>query len=231
MKIYYDGLDIEKYCNNSLVQGYTTNCCFFSQNTITNYKEYFDSNKQFLKENDISFQTWKNGVDGINQINDIYKINENIFVKIPIINSENEYNTDLILHAFANNMRVNITAIYTFDQINKIYELLNNSTYYNTNVIISIFAGPISDTGADPSPYILYSKQIFKKYKNIEILWAGCRELYSIIRAKNLDCDIITVPGEIIDKLSLLNYDLATLSIERVNKFRNDALKGKLSIL
>ena len=125
-------------------------------------------------------------------------------------------------------MPINITAIYTYDQIKQSYELVKS---IDTKVIISIFGGPISDSGMDPSPFILYAKHLFKDLKNVEILWAGCRELYTITRAENLGCDIITVPGDIIDKMNLFKYDLNLLSLKRVNKFRNDAINGKISIV
>ena len=228
MKIYYDGLNIEKYSKNDIVEGFTTNCTFFSQSDTKNYLDFYNKNKQFIQNKDISFQTWENGDLGIKQINEINSIDKTIFIKIPIINSENELNTNLINHAIGSKMPINITAIYTYDQIKQSYELVKS---IDTKVIISIFGGPISDSGMDPSPFILYAKHLFKDLKNVEILWAGCRELYTITRAENLGCDIITVPGDIIDKMNLFKYDLNLLSLERVNKFRNDAINGKISIV
>jgi len=228
MKIYYDGLNIEKYSKNPIVFGFTTNCTFFSQNDIRNYREFYDKNKEFIGNKPISFQTWENGELGIKQIDDIHSINEFIFVKIPIIDSNNNLNSDLITYALSRNIPINITAIYTIEQLNTIYNLIKDKT---TNIIISVFGGPISDTGIDPSSIVLYSKELFKNMNNIEILWAGCRELYTITRAELLVCDIITIPGDIIDKMNLKDYDLSLLSLERVNKFRNDAINGNISIL
>lgn len=228
MKIYYDGLNLEKYSKNPIVSGFTTNCSFFSQNHIRNYREFYAKNKEFIGDKPISFQTWENDEYGIKQIDDIHSINESIFVKIPIIDSNNKSNSDLIKYALSRNIPVNITAIYTIAQLDIIYSLIKDKT---TNIIISVFGGPISDTGIDPSPIIFYSKELFKTMENVEILWAGCRELYTITRAELLRCDIITIPGDIIDKMNLKDYDLSLLSLERVNKFRNDAIYGNISIL
>jgi transaldolase len=134
----------------------------------------------------------------------------------------------LIKYALSRNIPINITAIYTIEQLCIVYDLIQNKT---TNIIISVFGGPISDTGVDPSPIVIYSKELFKNMANVEILWAGCRELYTITRAELLGCDIITIPGDIIDKMNLKDYDLSLLSLERVNKFRNDAINGDISIL
>jgi transaldolase len=227
MKIYYDGLNLEKYHKHPKIEGFTTNCTFFSQNDINNYNEFYIKNKPFIEGKSISFQTWEDGELGINQIKEIHQIDKDIFVKIPIINSIGELNDELINYAINNNIPINITAIYTFEQIDKCYEFLKNT---NLKAIISVFAGPISDTGLDPSPYILRAKTLFKDFANVDILWAGCRELYSITRAEELDCDIATVPGDIVDKMNLFEYDLTKLSLERVNKFKNDAISGKITI-
>jgi transaldolase len=228
MKVFYDGLNLEKYSKLLSISGFTTNCTFFSQNDIRNYNEFYEKNKQFIGDKSISFQIWENGNFGIKQIDEIHSINRNFFVKIPIIYANNTYNNDLITYALNKNISVNITAVYTINQLDVIYELIKNS---NNNIIVSIFGGPISDTGIDPSPIILYSKKLFKDMNNVEILWAGCRELYTITRAKLLGCDIITIPGDIIDKMNLKDYDLSLLSLERVNKFKNDAINGNISIL
>jgi len=230
MQIFYDGLDIQKYSNNPSVEGFTTNCSFFSQSKIKNYTEFYEMNKSFIQNKDISFQTWKSGGAGIKQIDEIHAINKNIFVKIPIIDVNGDYNNQLLNYAFANEIPVNITAIYSFDQINKVLELLQCENYKDTKVIVSIFAGSIADNGNDASPYIKYSKEILKKYSNVRILWACCRELHNIMFAKELGCDIITASGDMIDKLVAINRDLNVLSLERVRKFYNDATNGDLTI-
>ena len=231
MQIFYDGLDIKKYSNHTSVEGFTTNCSFFSQSKIKNYTEFYEINKPFIQNKDISFQTWKSGDAGIKQIDEIHAIDKNIFVKIPIIDVNGDYNDCLLNYAFVNKIPVNITAIYSFEQINKVFELLQRENYKNTKIIVSIFAGSIADNGNDASPYIKYSKEVFKKYSNVRIIWACCRELHNIMFARELGCDIITASGDMIDKLDAINRDLSVLSLERVKKFYNDAQNGELTIV
>jgi transaldolase len=230
MQVFYDGIDIQKYSNHPSVEGFTTNCSFFSQSKIKNYSEFYEKNKSFIQSKDISFQTWKIGDAGIKQIDEIHAIDKNIFVKVPIIDVNGDYNLYLFNHAFVNEIPVNITAIYSFEQINKVLELLQSENYKDTKVIVSIFAGSIADNGNDASPYIKYSKEVFKKYPNVRILWACCRELHNIMYARDLGCDIITASGDMIDKLNAINRDLNVLSLERVRKFYNDATNGDLTI-
>lgn len=231
MKIFYDGLNIEKYASNTEISGFTTNCTFFSTNDVKNYRDFYEKNKHYLKGRCISFQVWLDDDEGIQQINEIYELTKDapeIYVKIPIIDSNGSYNGHLIRYAIYKNMRINITAVYTTKQIILVYDLLEK---YNQPCIVSIFAGPISDTGKDPNPSVSLLKILFEDNPYIEILWAGCRELYTIARAEKSGCNIITVPGDIIDKMNLLDKDLDLLAFDRVNKFKNDAINGNISIL
>ena len=71
----------------------------------------------------------------------------------------------------------------------------------NTKSIISIFAGRMSDKGKDPLPIFKKSISLTKKNKNIEILWASTREPYNYIQAKQLKCNIITMPPKMINQV------------------------------
>jgi transaldolase len=232
MKIFYDGLDIEKYAQYPVVEGFTTNCMFFSQRSVVrqeaqNYKDFYNNCEELLLSRSISFQIWEHGSLGIEQIDAIHAINKNIYVTIPIINMNDDINEDLIAHAVLNNMRINVTAIYTYAQMNITYQSLKKTT---NDAIVSVFAGGISDSGVDPSLFILHAKRLFKDMPNVQILWAGCRELYTIKRAEELECDIIAVPGDILDKLQLFNTDLNQMSFDLVNDLRTDAIRGGISI-
>ena len=89
--------------------------------------------------------------------------------------------------------------------------------------IISIFAGRISDTGTDATKIVRESVQYTVDRKNIEILWASCRDLYSIVEAEACGCQIITVPNAILEKLKLFGKDLTEYSLETVREFFRDA--------
>ena len=93
-------------------------------------------------------------------------------------------------------IKLNITAVYSFIQVKKILKNLNKKT----KVIISIFGGRAADTGKDPLPEFKRSISHSKSYKNVEILWASVREPYNFLQAKQLGCHLITVPPAIIEK-------------------------------
>jgi transaldolase len=229
IEIYYDGLNIDKYKSDSNIKGFTTNCSIFSTSNEVSYKLFYDKISMYLNDRPFSLQIWEDEFEkAIKQIDIIRNISTKIYIKVPIINSNGLFNDDIINYAIQQKSSLNITSIYTMDQIERSYKLLEN---YNEPIIISIFAGPISDSGKSPVPYIQYAKDLFKNKNNIKILWAGCRELYTISRAQESGCDIITIPDAIIDRIHMLNKDLNNLAIERVKTFKNDANKKPIQLI
>jgi transaldolase len=227
IKIFYDGLQISRHSENPLVNGFTTNCSFFSTHSLRNYSAFFQENKDLIKNRPISFQIWEDNTDAaIQQIDAIHSIDPSIYVKIPVINTENTYNTQLFHHAIQNRIPVNVTAVYTYDQLDYIYKLFAD---YNVPTLVSVFGGPISDIGLDPFPYVSYAVQLFRQNKHIEILYAGVREPYAIVQAERMGAHIATVPDGVIEKLSCTK-SLDELSLERVRKFATDAKKGNISL-
>ena len=124
------------------------------------------------------------------------------------------------------NIKLNITAIYSAKQTEKILKLINKKT----KVIISIFAGRAGDTGKDPVPEFKKSIALAKKFKNVEILWASVREPYNYLQAKQLGCHIITIPPAIIEKIENFGKTYGQLTRETVNTFLDDSKKSKFKI-
>ena len=69
-----------------------------------------------------------------------------------------------------------------------------------------------------------------KKYKNVEILWASVREPYNYLQAKKINCNIITIPPLIIEKIQNFGKSFDQLTIETVNGFLKDSKKSKYKI-
>ena len=123
-------------------------------------------------------------------------------------------------------VKLNITAVYSIAQVHQIIKNINKKT----KVIISIFAGRMGDAGKDPVPIIKESVRLTKKRKNIEILWASTREPYNYLQAKNLGCEIITMPPAIIEKIFKFGKSLNLLSLETVKKFLKDSKESNFKI-
>ena len=123
-------------------------------------------------------------------------------------------------------IKLNITAIYSFEQANKVLKCLDKKT----KSIISIFAGRMADKGKDPLPIFKKSILKIKKNKNVEILWASTREAYNFIQAKQIGCNIITMPPKIIKQIASFGKSFNQLSLETVKGFLSDSKKSKFKI-
>ena len=151
---------------------------------------------------------------------------KNVYVKIPVTNSKGVFMGKIIEELSELNIKLNITAIYSSKQTKRILKLLNKKT----KVIISIFAGRAGDTGKDPVPEFKESIKLAKRFKNIEILWASVREPYNYTQAKQLGCDIITIPPSTIEKIEKFGKSFDQLTIETVKAFYKDAKSANFKI-
>ena len=230
IKIFADGADlvsIENLNMNKDISGFTTNPSLMKKAGVIDYKNFCQDVLKITKDKPVSFEIFSDDLDEMyDQANEIASWGKSIFVKIPITNSKGEKTSSLIKRLLENKIKCNVTAIMTIQQVKEIYEISNSET----DVIISIFAGRIADTGIDPIPMMSEAVNICKDKKNIEILWASTRELINIFQANQINCQIITVPHDILKKISLIGKNLDELSLETVQMFLNDATKAGFKI-
>ena len=225
-KIFCDIADykIIKFFNNkSLVDGFTTNPSLMRLAGATNYKKYSLKILKICKKKPISFEVFAdNFKDMLKQAYEINSWGKNVYVKIPVVNSRGVFTGPVIEKLSNKGIKLNITAVYTFEQTKKIYEKLNKKT----KSIISIFAGRMADKGKDPLPIFKKSISLTKKDKNIEILWASTREAYNYTQAKKLNCNIITMPPKIINQIKGFGKSFRSMTLETVNGFLTDSKKS-----
>ncbi len=228
-KIFCDIADIKlikKFNNKSIVKGFTTNPSLMRK---AGAKQYEDYSKKILKitNKPISFEVFAdNEKDMISQGKKISKWKNNIFVKVPVINSKGKFMGKVIKELNKSKIKLNITSVYTSKQSLKILKCIDK----NTKVIISIFVGRAADTGKDPIPEIKKSINLSRKFKNVEILWASTREAYNFTQAKQLGCDIITIPPNIIEKIEKFGKSYKSLTTSTVKGFLVDSKKSKFKI-
>ena len=230
IKIFCDIADlnlIKKFNRQKIVKGFTTNPSLMRKAGAKNYEAYSKKIIGQCKKKPISFEVFAD--DDKSMIKQGIKIStwgKNVYVKVPIVNSKNQFTGKVIKELNSQNIKLNITAVYTAEQTKKILKQINKKT----KVIISIFAGRAGDTGKDPIPQLVNSIKIAKKYKNVEILWASVREPYNYIQAKKLGCQIITIPPNIIEKIQKFGKSFNQLTVETVKTFLEDSKKSKFKI-
>ena len=229
-KIFADGAmlsEIAELNKNSLIEGFTTNPSLMRKAGVDNYTKFSKEVLNIIGNKPISFEVFADEFNEMKkQAEIITKWGQNVYVKIPIMNSKGAYSFDLIKELSKEGIKLNITAILKYDQVKKLFNVINK----DTGTIVSIFAGRIADTGVDPISIMSDSINLFKEYESCEILWASPREVLNFYQAKEIGCHIITVTKDIINKLSLKGKDLESYSRETVETFYKDALSAGYSI-
>ena len=218
---------IRIFNKKKIVKGFTTNPSLMRKAGAKNYKSYSKKILNVCKDKPVSLEVFADQYTEMKkQATQINKWAKNVYVKIPITNSQGKFMGRIIKELNDKKIKINITAVYSSKQTEKILKLINKKT----KVIISIFAGRAGDTGRDPVPEFKKSISLAKRFKNVEILWASVREPYNYIQAKQLGCHIITVPPKIIEKIEKFGKTFDQLTKETVRAFLIDSKKSKFKI-
>ncbi|MBL7086950.1 MAG: transaldolase, partial [Candidatus Cloacimonetes bacterium] len=208
VKIFADGADkngmLDMY-KKPYISGFTTNPTLMRKAGINNYKEFAQDILRLIPDKPISLEVFSDEFEEMErQAKEISSWASNVYVKIPITNTKGKFTTQLIKNLTQENVKVNVTAMMTYEQLEEILPSLEGSP----GAYVSIFAGRVADTGKDPLPIMKKSVEILRNYDNVELIWASPRELYNIIQADEIKCHVITVTNSILNKLSHLNKNL-----------------------
>ena len=229
-KIFCDSADYKtiKYFNKkSIVDGFTTNPSLMRFAGAKNYKDYSFKILKICKKKPISFEVFAdNPKEMLKQAYKISTWGRNVYVKIPVVNSKGFFMGPVIKELSKKGIKLNITAVYTYEQTSKILKCLSR----NTKSIISIFAGRMADKGKDPFPIFKKSIALVKKNKKVEILWASTREAYNFIQAKQLNCHIITMPPKVINQINSFGKSAKVMTLETVKGFLEDSKKSQFKL-
>jgi len=229
-KIFCDIAELKQikiFNKKKIVKGFTTNPSLMRKAGAKDYKQYSKNILKICKKKPVSLEVFADDYKNVKkQALLINKWGKNIYVKIPVINSKGIFMGKAIRELNNQNIKLNITAVYTASQTKKILSLINKKT----KLIISIFAGRAADTGKDPVPELKESIKMAKKFKNVEILWASVREPYNYLQAKQLGCQIITIPPSIIEKIENFGKSFDQLTKETVKAFLVDSKKSRFKI-
>lgn len=220
--------DLTNFRKYEWIKGFTSNPSLVRAGGSTNYINFIKSAIPLSNNLPFSVEVISDDLDEMmDQALYLNSLGNNIFVKIPITNTKKVSTVPLVLDLMSKDIKVNVTAVMTVNQIEKIY----NSIPLNKRIIISIFAGRIADTGVDPVPLMKEISKIKPKSNLIQLLWASPREILNILQAIECGVDIITATPEILKKFSLLGKNLEEYSLETVKMFYTDAQEAGFRIL
>lgn len=224
IKLYCDGADLKSMLELSKlphITGLTTNPSLMKKAGVNDYTPFCKEVLSHIKDKPISFEVFADDFPEMKrQALEISSWGNNVYTKIPVMNSKGENTYALIKELSQKGVKLNVTAILTLEQVVHVCEALKGGA----PAIVSIFCGRVADTGVDPVPFAKASVAIAAAAgKQMEVLWASTREVYNIIEAEKAGCQIITVPFDILKKLDGLNKDLHQVSLETVQMFKKDA--------
>ena len=229
-KIFCDIAELDKiriFNKKKIVKGFTTNPSLMRKAGAKDYRSYSKKILKICNNKPVSLEVFADEHNEMKkQAMQINTWAKNVYVKIPVVNSKGKFMGKIIQDLNNQNIKLNITAVYSANQTKKILNKINKKT----KVIISIFAGRAADTGKDPVPEFKKSILLAKKFKNVEILWASVREPYNYLQAKQLGCHIITIPPSTIEKIENFGKSFDQLTKETVKAFLADSNKSNFKI-
>jgi transaldolase len=226
IKLFADGADLSGILElgsnpwSPRIQGFTTNPTLMRKAGVLDYEAFARNLLEAVPDRPVSLEVFADDADSMEaQARAIASWGPNVNVKIPVTNQQGVFMGPLIERLARDGITVNVTAILTLHQVEWVAQALHPST----PAIVSVFAGRIADTGVDPVPIMQQAHCILAQRPRAELLWASPRELLNIFQADAAGCHIITVPPEILNKLSLVGKNLTRYSLETVSMFHRDA--------
>lgn len=229
--LYADGADLagmlEMY-QKGFIKGFTTNPTLMKKAGVKSYGDFVKKAVHVIPDMPLSFEVFSDDFATMKaEALALARYGKQVFVKIPITNTKGESSIPLISALSKEGVQLNVTAIFTIDQVKQVVDALED----NTSNIVSVFAGRIADAGIDPEPVMRQASELCRQRAGTKSLWASCREVFNIMQADRCGVDIITVTNNLLAKLPNLGKDLDIFSLETVQMFERDGRGLGFSIL
>lgn len=230
IKIFADGADYESLMALSqkpYIRGFTTNPTLMRKANVLDYGAFARRVLASIQDRPVSFEVFADDFDEMRaQALEIASWGPNVNVKIPVTNTRGEFSGELIRQLSAEGVVLNVTAVFTPDQVDRIAAALSP----HTAAIVSVFAGRIADSGVDPVPLMRKCRSILEPLPKAELLWASPREVLNLFQADETGCHIVTVTSDILSKLNNIGKSLDQFSLETVRMFYQDAASAHYTI-
>ncbi len=231
VKLFTDGADkaqIVEMARQPWIAGFTTNPSLLKKAGVSDYERYARDLVAAVPDRHISFEVFSDDIpEMVGQARVIHGWGENVYVKLPVTNTRGEALFDAVRALSRDGVRVNMTAIFTSDQVARAVEALDGGA----PACVSVFAGRLADFGIDYRPTMRDAVARARRTRNVEIIWASTREVFNVIEADEMTCHIITAPADILKKLPLIGSKTdAELSRAAVKSFREDAIAAGLHL-
>ncbi len=223
LKLFADGADLDsmlKLAADPRIEGFTTNPTLMRKAGIRDYEAFAREVVARIPDRPISFEVFSDELEEMaRQALAIATWGDNVNVKVPVTNTRGESTAPVLRFLAAERVRLNVTALMTLAQVERVSEALAEAE----PSFVSVFAGRIADTGRDPVPVMTAAVEHLKAFPHLELIWASPRELLNVMQAEATGCHIITATPDLLKKLDLVGKSLDEYSLETVKMFYNDA--------
>lgn len=225
VKLFTDGADkaqIVEMAKQAWIVGFTTNPSLLKKAGVSDYAAYARDLVAAVPDRHISFEVFSDDIaEMVAQARVITTWGRNVYVKLPVTNSRGEPLFEAVRSLSHDGVKINMTAIFTAEQVEKAIAALNGGA----PSCVSVFAGRLADFGIDYRPIMLDAVKRARATRTVEIIWASTREVFNVVEAHDMGCHIITAPADVLKKLPALGSKSgAALSLDAVKAFREDAL-------
>ncbi|MBQ2315559.1 MAG: transaldolase [Treponema sp.] len=229
--VYADGADkdamLAEY-KKGYVSGFTTNPSLMKKAGVKDYVTFAKEVVAAIPDLPLSFEVFGDDFDTMEkEAKVISALGKNVFVKIPIMLTDGTSTAPLIKKLSDQGIQLNVTAIFTVSQV----RVAVNAFKPGSKNIVSVFAGRLGDSGIDPIPVMRKTVKICRSKKGTMSLWASTRELFNIVEADRIGCDIITVPNSVLAKIPGMGKTAMQGSVDTVTTFAKDIKDLGFSIL
>ncbi|MGA9082427.1 MAG: transaldolase family protein [Pseudolabrys sp.] len=231
VKLFTDGADkaqIVEMAKQPWIAGFTTNPSLLKKAGVSDYAAYARELVVAVPDRHISFEVFSDDVpEMVAQARVITTWGKNVYVKLPVTNTRGEPLFEAMRMLSREGVRINMTAIFTDEQVERAIEALDGGA----PACVSVFAGRLADFGIDYRPIMRNAIARARKTRSIEIIWASTREVFNVVEADDMGCHIITAPADVLKKLpALATKSGAELSLAAVKSFRDDAIAAGLRL-
>jgi transaldolase len=231
VKLFTDGADktqIVQMAKQSWIAGFTTNPSLLKKAGVSDYEAFGRDLVAAVPDRHISFEVFSDDIpEMVAQARVITAWGKNVYVKLPVTNTRGETLYDAVRSLARDGIKINMTAIFTSEQVAHSIEALDGGA----PSVVSVFAGRLADFGIDYRPVMEDAVARARKTRNVEIIWASTREVFNVVEADAMGCHIITAPADVLKKLPVLGTKTAAeLSLGAVKSFREDAIAAGLKL-
>jgi transaldolase len=223
VRVFADGADIasiRKLADDPRIAGFTTNPTLMRKAGVDDYEQFARELLECVIDRPISFEVFSDDFGEMaRQARKIASWAHNVYVKIPITNTEGTSSLDLAHRLTHEGVKINITALMTNQQVDAAAQVLEGGS----PAFVSIFAGRIADTGREPEPIMVQALRSLRPLPGVQLIWASPREVLNIVQADRIGCHVITVTHDLLAKIGLFGRDLTDFSLDTVRMFHRDA--------